>query len=82
MFEQECRPQALPVTAGTTAMAYPDAQGMTSARFTCSQNSSFPVFKDTEFTSNGVRPAFKYSSTSGAEKKGWQRYQPSDKFAS
>ena len=34
-----------------------------SVRYLSAARNGFPVFKDTEFTSNGVRPAFKYSST-------------------
>ena len=36
-----------------------------SVRYLSAARNGFPVFKYTEFTSNGVRPAFKYSSTAG-----------------
>src|SRR6202011_4020703 len=36
-----------------------------SVRYLSATRNRFPVFKYTEFTSNGDRPAFKYSSTAG-----------------
>jgi Bacterial TniB protein len=45
-----------------------------SVRYLSAARNGFPVFKYTEFTSNGVRPAFKYSSTS-VQGLGWLVYR-------